>query len=109
MSQMKDFRDQSLKDSKFLIDLLNAILPGCVSYGFLAEGKNGFIFLSNLSSCWYFFFLKFIDEEIIANAKYAITVARKIGACVFITVWYFFLYFYFLTHLLAWGHHRGER
>eukprot|EP01107_Rhizomastix_libera_P000939 TRINITY_DN11760_c0_g1_i1.p1 TRINITY_DN11760_c0_g1~~TRINITY_DN11760_c0_g1_i1.p1 ORF type:complete len:1340 (+),score=528.49 TRINITY_DN11760_c0_g1_i1:1-4020(+) len=65
MSQMKDFRDQSLKDSKFLIDLLNAILPGCVSYGFLAEGKN--------------------DEEIIANAKYAITVARKIGACVFIT------------------------
>lgn len=65
-NSIKSFKDPSLKDGLFLIGLLNAIKPGCVNYQLVTKGKT--------------------DEERVANAKYVITVARKIGCNIFI-VW----------------------
>eukprot|EP01119_Soliformovum_irregulare_P002089 TRINITY_DN1215_c0_g2_i1.p2 TRINITY_DN1215_c0_g2~~TRINITY_DN1215_c0_g2_i1.p2 ORF type:complete len:124 (-),score=50.26 TRINITY_DN1215_c0_g2_i1:67-438(-) len=63
-AQIKTFKD--LRDGLFLIDLLYAIRPSVVNYKFVTPGKT--------------------DEERMNNAKYAITVARKIGCNIFL-VW----------------------
>lgn len=62
-SSMSSFKDSSLKDSKFLLDLLDAVQPDSVDYSLLATGDD--------------------EESLLSNAKYAVTVARKIGCCIF--------------------------
>lgn len=63
-SEMKSFKDPSLKDAKFLIDLLAVIRPNAVDNSFVKSGKT--------------------EEECMMNAKYAISVARKIGCTIFL-------------------------
>jgi len=63
-SSMKNFKDQSLKSSQFFIDLLDAIRPGCVDYSLVTPGQSA--------------------EDSLANAKYAISMARKLGATIFL-------------------------
>ena len=63
--QMVQFRDLSLADSCYLLDLVNAVEDGCVDYAVVSKGAS----------------MK--DKE--GNAKYLLTVARKIGAAVFLT------------------------
>ena len=62
---IKSFKDKELKDSRFLIDLMSAIQPGIVDWDLVKEGKA--------------------NDEIELNAKYAISIARKMGAKIFLT------------------------
>ena len=61
-----DLKDKSLADSKFLIHLCSAIEPRAVNWDIVQEGTT--------------------DDEKMNNAKYAISVARKLGAVIF-SIW----------------------
>ena len=63
---IQNFKDPSLADSKFLINLLAAIEPRAVNWDLVLEGGN--------------------DDEKMTNAKYAISIARKLGCTIF-CVW----------------------
>lgn len=62
---MKDFKDKSTKNSLFFLDLVAAIEPRAVDFSVVTQGVT--------------------EEDLILNAKYAISCARKLGACVFLT------------------------
>jgi plastin-1 len=63
-STMANFRDPHLRDARFFIDLLDSVKPRVVNYELVSDGIN--------------------DEAVTQNAKYAISVARKIGATIFL-------------------------
>ncbi|KAF6216996.1 hypothetical protein GE061_001348 [Apolygus lucorum] len=62
-SSLKGFQDSSISDARVVIDLIDSIKPGTINYDLVKEGAN--------------------DEEKLANAKYAISMARKTGARVY--------------------------
>jgi plastin-1 len=64
--KMSSFRDSSLSDSLFFLELLNNIAPGCVNDEHVIKGRLS-------------------QDEMNLNAKYAISTARKIGCTVFLT------------------------
>jgi len=64
-SRMESFRDSSLGSCTFFFHLLNALAPGILNPEFVTAGETA--------------------EEKEANAKYVISVARKLGALVFLT------------------------
>ncbi|SCZ87438.1 BZ3500_MvSof-1268-A1-R1_Chr2-2g04904 [Microbotryum saponariae] len=63
-STMRNFKDPSLKTGHFFLDLLDSLKPGYVDYTLVYEGRN--------------------EEECKANAKLAISIARKLGSLIFI-------------------------
>jgi plastin-1 len=63
---IKDFKDASLADGKVMTHVCAAIEPRAVNWDLVMEGST--------------------DEEKMNNAKYAISVARKLGAVIF-CVW----------------------
>ncbi|GAA6033058.1 hypothetical protein JCM8097_000123 [Rhodosporidiobolus ruineniae] len=63
-SSMRSFKDPSLRSAHFFLDLLDSLKPGYVDYDLVYEGRN--------------------DEECKANAKLAISIARKLGSLIFI-------------------------
>ncbi|AMD18945.1 HBR044Cp [Eremothecium sinecaudum] len=63
-SVVRSFQDPSLGTSHFLLDVLNGIAPGYVDYDMVAPGKT--------------------DEEKYANARLAISIARKLGALIWL-------------------------
>lgn len=62
--RMESFKDKSLSNSLFFLDLLAAIEPRIINADYITEGVT--------------------DEEKLLNAKYAISVARKLGAVIFL-------------------------
>jgi len=62
-SAIRSFKDQSLGNGIFLLDVLNGMKSSYVDYDLVAPGRT--------------------DEEAYANAKLAISIARKMGA----TIW----------------------
>ncbi|OTF80061.1 hypothetical protein BLA29_009270 [Euroglyphus maynei] len=62
-SVIKNFQDSSISTAIPVIDLIEAIKPGSINYSQLYEGST--------------------HEEKLANAKYAISMARKIGARIY--------------------------
>ena len=56
-------QDSSISSGKVVIDLIDCIKPGTINYDLVKDGGN--------------------EEENAANAKYAISMARKIGARVY--------------------------
>lgn len=62
---IKNFKDPSLKTGRFFIDLLAAIEPDVVDWSLVKDGTK--------------------DEEVELNAKYAISIARKLGGKIFLT------------------------
>ncbi|KAF1354096.1 hypothetical protein EJ07DRAFT_182732 [Lizonia empirigonia] len=62
-SQIRSFKDSSLSNAKFLLDVLAGMKPAYVDYDLVTPGRN--------------------DEESYQNAKLAISIARKMGA----TIW----------------------
>ncbi|XP_069694317.1 plastin-2 isoform X2 [Periplaneta americana] len=62
-SSLKSFQDSSIADAKVVIDLIDAIKPGTINYELVKEGGP--------------------EEDNLANAKYAISMARKMGARVY--------------------------
>ena len=65
-SKIKSFRDKSIKTGKFLIDLCGAIEPRAINWDIVTPGET--------------------DEDQTLNAKYAISIARMLGADIF-CVW----------------------
>ncbi|CUM45985.1 Fimbrin [Debaryomyces fabryi] len=65
-STIRSFKDSSLGNSVFLLDVLNGMKPGYVDYDLVHQG-------SNLS-----------EEQRYANAKLAISIARKLGALIWL-------------------------
>jgi len=63
-SKMDSFQDSSLKTSIFFIDLLSAVKPGIIDETLVTPGAS--------------------DKDATQNAKYAISVARKIGCTIFL-------------------------
>lgn len=62
-SSIKSFQDQSISTGRALLDLIDAIKPGAINYSQSLAGDT--------------------PEEKLANSKYAISMARKIGARVY--------------------------
>lgn len=65
-STVRLFKDSSISSGKWLLDVLNGLRPGYVDYDLVYDGPN-------LS-----------DDEKYANAKLAISIARKIGALIWL-------------------------
>jgi plastin-1 len=63
--RMKSFKDPSLKTGLFFLDLIAAMEPRAINPEIITPGSN--------------------PDECTLNAKYAISAARKIGACVFLS------------------------
>ncbi|KAG0196293.1 hypothetical protein BGX28_010338 [Mortierella sp. GBA30] len=63
-SKVSSFKDPSFRTGVFVCDVLNGVRPGCVDYAMVNRGDN--------------------LEDAKLNAKYAISVARKIGAVIFV-------------------------
>ena len=64
--QIKNFKDPCLSDSSFLLKLCEAIAPGSVDMSVVMNGNT--------------------DEDKENNAKYVLSIARKLG-CVIFCVW----------------------
>lgn len=62
---MRSFKDGNLKNSIFFFDLLAAVEPRVVDWDQVTRGDT--------------------EENQMLNAKLAISTARKLGACVFLT------------------------
>ncbi|XP_059058302.1 plastin-2 isoform X1 [Achroia grisella] len=62
-SSIRSFQDEVLADGKVVIDLIDAIKPGSINYDLVLHGGT--------------------EEENLANAKYAISMARRCGARVY--------------------------
>ncbi|CAG8590782.1 995_t:CDS:2 [Ambispora gerdemannii] len=63
-TRMRSFKDESLRNGIFFIDLLNSIRPGVVDYSLVTRGIS--------------------EEDAQLNARYAISIARKIGTTIFL-------------------------
>jgi plastin-1 len=64
--KIKNFKDAALSDGNFLIKLTAAVEPRAINWDIVMKGET--------------------DEEKANNAKYVISIARKLGAVVF-SVW----------------------
>lgn len=63
-STMRSFKDGALKNAHFLLDLLDSLKPGYVDYALVYEGRT--------------------EEECKANAKLAVSIARKLGVLIYL-------------------------
>ena len=63
-STIRSFKDQGLSNAHFLLDVLNGIAPGYVDYDLVTPGNT--------------------EEERYANARLAISIARKLGALIWL-------------------------
>src|SRR5262249_942788 len=63
-TRMESFKDASLRNSVFFIDLLAAVRPNVIDYELVTDGAS--------------------DKDATQNAKYAISIARKIGCTIFL-------------------------
>ncbi|KAI8442613.1 fimbrin [Phakopsora pachyrhizi] len=63
-TSMRSFKDPSLREGIFYLDLLDAIKPGYVDYSLVYHGKD--------------------NEECTMNNKLAISIARKAGALIYV-------------------------
>ncbi|KAK6644316.1 hypothetical protein RUM43_000583 [Polyplax serrata] len=62
-STLRSFQDPTLADAKVVIDLIDSIKPGSINYELVRSGGT--------------------EEDNLANAKYAISTARKLGARIY--------------------------
>ncbi|XP_041111448.1 plastin-3-like isoform X1 [Polyodon spathula] len=63
-TKIQSFKDKEISTSLAVVDLIDAIQPGCIDYDMVKTGKLS-------------------DEDKQENAKYAVSMARKIGARVY--------------------------
>jgi plastin-1 len=87
-SKASSFKDSSLSTGIFFLDLLNGIKPGYVDYSLVTNGRT--------------------EDDAFNNAKLAISIARKLGATIFLVPedivevrpkmvsFFFFFFFFFL-------------
>lgn len=67
-----------------MIDLIDAIKPGSINYGQILSGKSPEVSIEITPIIAFGFNAQFLcTQEKLANAKYAISIARKIGARIY--------------------------
>ncbi|TWW71858.1 Plastin-1 [Takifugu flavidus] len=66
-TQISSFKDQTISTSLPVIDLIDVIAPGSVKWDMVKKTERGFL----------------KEDDKISNAKYAVSLARKIGARVY--------------------------
>lgn len=81
-TSLRSFQDSATADGKIVIDLVDAIKPGSVNYDIVKHSGSEEVIekLVFFCSCK---LLNNIVQDNHANAKYAISMARKIGARVY--------------------------
>lgn len=62
-TKITGFKDADIKTSRCVVDLIDAIKPGTIDYSMLSSDEN--------------------EEALLLNAKYAISMARKLGARIY--------------------------
>jgi len=62
-TSIRNFQDSTIADARVVIDLIDCIKPGTINYELVRTGGT--------------------EEDNLANAKYAISMARKVGARVY--------------------------
>jgi len=62
-SRVRNFKDSSISTSRVVLDLIDSISPGSIDYAVVTDGES--------------------EEDKFSNAKYAVSMARKIGARVY--------------------------
>lgn len=81
-SRMQSFRDPSLRTGIFFLDVLNGLKPGYVDYSLVTPGRSGKLKgtceKDVMTDCMN------VEEEAFNNAKLAISIARKLGATIFL-------------------------
>ena len=86
-SNMNSFKDSGLSTGVYFLDLLNGIKAGTVDYGLVTAGTDGgFLALCGLFGFGLVLMVGYVHAEDSAklNAKYAISIARKLGATIFV-------------------------
>jgi len=63
-TRMESFKDSSLRNGVFILDLLAAVRPNVIDFDLVTDGQS--------------------DKDATQNAKYAISIARKIGCTIFL-------------------------
>ncbi|KAJ3303995.1 hypothetical protein HDV03_003233 [Kappamyces sp. JEL0829] len=71
-TSMANFKDPSLRSSHFFLDLVNAIKPGIVNYDLVTPAATGTSVALML------------EDQAKLNAQYAVSIARKLGATIFV-------------------------
>lgn len=84
-SSLRSFQDSTISDGKVVIDLVDSIKPGSINYDLVKTGGTEEVTIQSnplrLGAISERHSLRSQDK--IANAKYAISMARKIGARVY--------------------------
>jgi plastin-1 len=130
-SSITQFKDSNLRSGVFLLDLLNGIKKGIVNYELVSPGHSGmfskswfcreclllflfyfifFPFFGALLILIFLFAFLYLDDDAKLNAKYAISIARKLGATIFVLPedivevkpkMVCFVFFYYLPHIYS--------
>lgn len=74
---IRSFKDSSLRTGHFLLELVNALRPGIVDESLLTPGNSGILFTPKGSN-------QSAEEDAKLNALYAISLARKMNATIFL-------------------------
>lgn len=81
----RSFQDSAIADGKIVIDLIDAIKKGSINYDLVRTGGTEEVSdeMPRNTKGRYLIFFKNYFQDNLANAKYAISMARKIGARVY--------------------------
>lgn len=93
-SSLRSFQDSTIANGKVVIDLVDSIKPGSINYDLVKHENSEEVGLGSddrlTMGCWkthfnvmFYICIYFGKQDHIANAKYAISMARKIGARVY--------------------------
>lgn len=80
-TQITSFKDSSIKTSKFFLDLLDSCRKGIIDYKLITAGETEEDQKMNGTFVCLF---KCTRDSCMSLAKYAISVARKLGAIIFV-------------------------
>ena len=81
-SQIKHFQDKANKTALPIIDLIDAMKTGVIDYAIVKTGSklDGEVSFAREGDC---IKKKLLFQDCLSNAKYAVNMARKIGAPVY--------------------------
>lgn len=82
-TSLRSFQDSAIADGHIVIDLVDSIKPGSVNYDLVKNGGTEEVIMTLSNVLKRFDKTKIFLQDNHANAKYAISMARKIGARVY--------------------------
>ena len=80
---IKHFQDKTNKTSLPIIHLIDVIKPGVIDYSFVTQGESMSKEVGPGAEYIPYLIIILLYQDCLSNAKYAVTMARKIGAPVY--------------------------